>query len=216
MYSKYGIISLAENPLNILMWSHYSKNKGFLIIFKTDRLPVNLFGPFPINYSSKFEKLDLKKYNQYLRFLYETNVKSDIWELEDEWRYIVFNPLGKYHPLLLKDDSDSRKYKYERNAIAGIVLGPEFFNMKELSNNENSKEYNIFDITIENSIDNYLKKKELLDFIIDSNLLAYRVVLNEEKFALGIEPIKIIKINDEQYKLNYSGKVLIWEKDSRE
>lgn len=37
--NKYGIVSFSTEPLNILMWSHYSYNhKGFSIGFKTQEL----------------------------------------------------------------------------------------------------------------------------------------------------------------------------------
>lgn len=86
-----------NNPLNILMWSHYADNhKGFLIEFK---IPKYDFGrlPLPVEYSHEYPTISLPysfhAYEKDINIQIENTrkifyIKSKEWEYENEYRLI--------------------------------------------------------------------------------------------------------------------------------
>ena len=50
-FMKIDIISLTKIPNDILIWSYYSQNSGFVLKLRTSLLPQEWSGPFPINYT---------------------------------------------------------------------------------------------------------------------------------------------------------------------
>jgi len=96
---NYGILSLAENAKDILMWSHYSEDhKGLCIEFernaenelgdKEKTRKVNYTKNYPsLSSKSLLSKKDTEK--NLMRVLY---TKSKHWSYEKEWR--MFTPNG--------------------------------------------------------------------------------------------------------------------------
>ena len=108
------------------MWSYYAQNSGFVIKFKTVLLPKQFYGPFPINYSDKWNKIDLTDNEKIdsLCALYQTNIKNIRWLHEDEWRYLTFKKDGKYHPYCGNSnyETNGRKFSYDPEFVEGSHL----------------------------------------------------------------------------------------------
>jgi hypothetical protein len=99
MLKNFGILSLAEDAKNILMWSHYAEDhKGICIEF--ERNEVNGLGDSgktkKVNYTKNYPSLSSKTLlskkdteSSLMRVLY---TKSESWGYEQEWR--MFMPKG--------------------------------------------------------------------------------------------------------------------------
>ena len=97
-YEKIGLLCLSENPLNILMWSHYSKNHtGFVVEFK---LPIEenhtnsyiwdkekRIAGMPVKYGKDFHFLNIipTPIDKVKSIIFS---KYDIWEYEKEVRIL--------------------------------------------------------------------------------------------------------------------------------
>jgi len=86
--NRIGLISLSEEPDNILLWSHYGNNhQGFSVGLDTNSLIEDYDFDFieAINYQSEYPLISgLEPTNEqfYKKFFY----KSSLWEYEREWR----------------------------------------------------------------------------------------------------------------------------------
>jgi len=92
--SQIGILSLTENPHNLLMWAHYAnEHKGYLIGFDSEheffdqRLSVrdHLRCLRKVNYSKNMPILDITR----IRSIDELMVKGIDWCYEQEWRMVL-------------------------------------------------------------------------------------------------------------------------------
>lgn len=199
LFMKFGIISLSERENDTLLWSYYSQNSGFVVKFKTELLPTNFIGPFHINYSPELTKIEYCENNPPLCIHYQTNVKQDIWQHEDEWRFVTFNPIGQYHPYFAKKDVNSRKSSYNRNAVSEIILGYNFFNINEINR---LNEFDLITLKPNKGIGINLKKqrRKLLSFIVNNNITCSRIIRNREEYKLFNEPVGIEKISCNKFK----------------
>ena len=128
--SIYGILSLSEVDDSILMWSHYASNhKGFVIGFnhsdEVSLLHDNAKKPLKINYTKQRPHITIfdTKYlsnQKYLYRWYKTFLltKSIEWCYEQEWRLI--QSLSNYDK---KESENIYLYKYNKEAVAEIILG---------------------------------------------------------------------------------------------
>ncbi|MEW4130428.1 DUF2971 domain-containing protein [Bacillus thuringiensis] len=101
MLKKVGILSLSDNPLSTLMWSHYGDNhKGIAIGISN----FNENAYKKVNYvkSTEVPEINLKEYNSVLKMYKDHNefeislddphlqlalqTKTQEWEYESEWR----------------------------------------------------------------------------------------------------------------------------------
>ncbi|QWG75804.1 DUF2971 domain-containing protein (plasmid) [Bacillus mycoides] len=101
MLKKVGILSLSDNPLSTLMWSHYGDNhKGIAIGISN----FNENAYKQVNYvkSTEVPEINLKEYNSVLRMYKDYNefeislddpylqlalqTKTEEWKYESEWR----------------------------------------------------------------------------------------------------------------------------------
>lgn len=148
---QYGIISLTTNPLNILMWSNYSSEKGFMIELDRNCVISNLiklnrdiknYCFRPVQYVKELEAIDMFQppfTTPDIPFLYATNVKRAEWEYEDEWRLSVYKTdMGIPFNVLLPgiedyEGNEERKIYYDKSCIKAIVVGKHFFNGKNCS-----------------------------------------------------------------------------------
>ena len=85
----FGIVSLACEPTNLLMWSHYSNcHTGFCVGLDTKFIFKN-FNPslHQVMYSDEIPKIDLFE-DMIVFFLKLLSTKSKHWEYENEYRLI--------------------------------------------------------------------------------------------------------------------------------
>lgn len=166
---KAGIISLSENPLHTLMWSHYASEKGFMI--ELDR--IKLIGQFkklnplvrnyvfmPIQYVETLEMIDFFSNNfttPDVPLLYSINIKKNDWSYEKEWRLVCYSEsYGVPNSIVIpKDDIKGvvdRKFYYDNSTLKSLTFGKLFFN------GSNLKDFIYPDIFI-------IKKGEDLNFV---------------------------------------------------
>lgn len=234
-FNLIGIISLTSKENNILMWPHYAQERGFQIKFNTSKLISSIsnklekengefLGFNPINYCEKLNPIDVYPYKTlFIPISYVTNIKSNKWEYEDEWRILVSkNNMGVPHSKsglnIIPDhlgNKENRKTNYDFNDIEEICLGFNFFiardfNITKLDNNT------AFSVQPLNGIDfyNYENYIQFLDFISEqlSDKFYYSgikyemddqgklfLIRTKEKLQIekiGIDVYKIIRTND--------------------
>jgi len=120
-YSCVGVLSFAEEPNNLLMWSHYSStHHGFCLKFKTSILseePQTVGGfilyPSRVQYSEEMPVINTIKP---LKPENKENVdkiflsKSRHWDYEKEWRINIPEFAGK-------------TWKFPPEFLAGVIFG---------------------------------------------------------------------------------------------
>lgn len=167
MYSKIGILSFSEDPWNVLMWSHYSQNKGLCIEFDYARFPFTHYGPFPINYQSDIHEIHLRDTDFNVAVAVQFNVKHKRWQYEKEWRLIAQSSGGLDmevfgEPELEKYGGAERKFMYPINAIKSVGLGFSFFNPEEL---HFSEDFSKTTITLNPQRDDTRMRKRVLEWL---------------------------------------------------
>lgn len=199
-----GIFSLTSDPTNILMWSYYSNNRGFVVQYDVGEIKKNginseiIEGPFQINYQNKISEIPFDKDEIALIFLYLTNIKSKKWLHENEWR-MVFGRVNMYTPGVDIPDPErliknSRKFEIENKAVKRIVLGHDFFDQKEFDKRKGRIKLN------SDSPELFFYKKVLLDYIIEKNIPSEIIGVNPGKFCLNTIEIDFQKTEcDYQY-----------------
>jgi hypothetical protein len=209
LYLKFGVISFTVKPDDILMWAYYSQNSGFVLKFRTTLLPKQIFGPFPINYVKTLEKIDYTKFNNSVCVLYQSNIKHELWKQEDEWRYLTFNKYGKYHPDYTYSDSDidTRKIKYDLNAVEEVILGYDFFNISEIEFDKRTSEYDIIDIS--KSRWAFEWKAKFLNHIVDNSIQCSQIIRHRDAFTLGKDEKKIERVSVNKFKIIHSYKKIL-------
>ncbi|MCT3641370.1 hypothetical protein CMT69_07880 [Elizabethkingia anophelis] len=150
-----GLISLTTIPFNILMWSHYTNETGFVIEFDTKKLlddiksqnnDINNYCFRPIQYVDNLEFIDAfsADFNTPdIPFLYATTIKRKEWEYENEWRLSIYKddmdiPFSVLYPGS-KDykGKNNRFFKYSKDTLESISLGKHFFNGKNCESLDN-------------------------------------------------------------------------------
>lgn len=185
--TKLGIISMNTDSNNDLIWPHYTQEKGFQLMFKTTRLEQSIrdnlkehddyLGFYPVNYCSVLRTIDLSKLKGYLlAFLYLTNVKTDCWSYENEWRFVIgknnmnipYTKLG-LHPGIDKGEIENRYVYYDRSLVERIVIGKNFFNGRSFIVKLNGKQ-KVWKLQIKQSNSHFDTNfyKEFLEYIIDN------------------------------------------------
>lgn len=134
LYKKMGVLSFCNNNNNAVLWSMYTNNLGFCVEFDYNLFGFKYYGPFPIHYTNDMEKISLCEYGGAISMLIQTNVKTDDWKHENEWRLIVSNPVGQdfktFGPMSEQFNNEfdhDRKMRYPISAIKGIYFGVNFF-----------------------------------------------------------------------------------------
>lgn len=142
---RIGLISLTSSPLNILMWTHYSSEKGFAIELDTQILKDNIknlnedienFSLKPIQYVKKLEAIDVSAKDFYqtdIPLSYISNIKRDVWKYENEWRLRIYKeamkvPIKDFFPTLEDIEGSNRFTYYPKEAIKAVFLGKYFAN----------------------------------------------------------------------------------------
>lgn len=203
LFMKFGIISLSAKDNNTLLWSYYAQNSGFAIKLKTSLLPDKLIGPFYTNYTPNLTKIVNQEDNPPICLFYQINIKDEKWVHEEEWRYLTFMPDGKYHPDFNKANVNSRKFYYNKDAIEGIILGYNFFNIHEISRQENCDIVKLKPVNGRGKNERKLKRK-LLTYIIKHNISVFQIVRKTEEFELFCQPCVIDQISCNIFRITIS------------
>lgn len=192
LFSSFGVISLTRNILNPLMWAHYaSSNHGFAVKYNPKFFHEKVIGPFPINYQSEWLPIAFKV--PILAFLYQTNIKSDVWKHEDEWRFIgAGKDMSTPRFMEQKEFVDNRKFSYRKEAVEEIILGNMFL---DRINKFGENGTMVLALTPDAA---YGKEKfELLNFIVENNIKTSMIRLKKgsSTFELDTQSVEIHKID---------------------
>jgi hypothetical protein len=213
---NFGLISLTTNPLNILMWSHYSSEDGFMIELDKKVLLDNIVGYNedvknycfrPVQYVDELERIDLFQEGfttPDLSFLYMTNVKRSEWKYEDEWRLSIYKtnmgiPYKYINPGFENyEGRENRKAHYPPESLKSIVLGKYFFNGNNCSKVSEDGSVLVSD-------QDFL---DLIEYLIENHndkIFMSGELQKGEKFGRSISKIKLHKVE--------KNKILIEELD---
>lgn len=201
MYSKIGIVSMSDLPMNIQMWAYYSNLNGFQVKLDTEKIPKILKGPFKIRYSTHISKIPIKN-DFVLPILFQTLNKENNWDHESEWRYLIIGPddLEVPYSLYSKDHAlpHNRKFNFDISALVEINLGCYFF----LNNPQKEIGKNRSLITISNSRETHNKIK-LLEFICNHPNILINMIFWKRNFTYQLVqvPIKISKVSSRKFEL---------------
>lgn len=225
MFSDFfGVISLSEKEDNILMWPHYTQEKGFQVQLKSKLLMDSiskklnsnerLVGLFPINYNGKILPIDALKFQRLdVPFIYSTNIKHDSWGYEKEWRLLVSKPkmgvpfekLGFSNIENHLFEPKKRFINYDIDAIDSICLGMNFFSGSDFFVNWNGeKEIEVQPWEKEGKYDLYI---QFLNFIVE--VFSGKVYLSGIKYEMDLddnpyiirtkERVHITKLHESRY-----------------
>jgi len=192
LYSSFGVISLTSNILNPVMWAHYaSSNHGFAVKYNSKYFHDKVIGPFPINYQNEWLPIAFNVPS--LAFLYLTNIKSDVWRYEDEWRFIGAGEdmsTPRYNEKI--EFVTNRKFPYKKGAIEEIILGNMFI---DRINKYGENGMKVLALTPDATYGN--EKFELLNFIVDNNIKTSMIGLKEgsSTFELDTKKVEIQRID---------------------
>lgn len=184
-FSQFGVLSMTENELDPLMWSHYGSHRGFVLKFILNKTPKNFYGPFPINYIDEF--IPIETDNKLLALLVASNIKfKEFWKNENEWRFLLFSPkmmkLPSHIQKQLKIKPTKKRYFYYKNdfSIKEIVIGYKFIlnkAIKLLKYNSDIMEFTTCDEPI----------IRFLNIIYNSNIRTYIINLHPTEYSTFIK-----------------------------
>lgn len=133
-YKKWGVLSLTDSCENPIMWPRYANNNGFCLEWDIKQFTFMFSGPFPIHYVKEIEQVSSCNYDIRELVLIQCNVKRDCWKYENEWRLMIYSPVGydmktfgKYADKYNHISDLERKFKYPLRALKSITLGIHFF-----------------------------------------------------------------------------------------
>ncbi|WP_452231670.1 DUF2971 domain-containing protein [Lacinutrix sp. MEBiC02595] len=208
---KSGIISLSENPLHTLMWSHYATEKGYMIEFDRQKLierfkknnpDMRNYVFMPIQYVNKLEKINFFSENfktPDIPFLYSINIKKNDWEYENEWRFVCYSESYGVPNSILTHEKDhigllDRKFYYDKGIIKSFTLGKYFFNGSNIIDFKYPDTY-----TLKNDSD-----IEFVNYIfnnLNDNLYLSNELETDKKFSRNRLKIKLIKHNENEFQI---------------
>lgn len=123
------VFCLTEDPLSILMWSHYGSNHtGVVLCFDTSTLENSFSRPLEaVQYKSELPcLLDYKEWYRSIMFglprertegIYEALclTKHEGWKYEKEWRFVWTSPPGTI--------GEFQDYTFSSEALIGVIYG---------------------------------------------------------------------------------------------
>lgn len=189
-FNFFGIISMTTQPDNTLMWAHYAQNKGFAIELDYKKFDREVFlGPFPINYTNCFEPLKASNNTFNDIFLRQTNIKSDVWDYEDEWRFLAHKKTPMHIPGIgEKDDVKTHRKFTHKDCLKSITLGINYFNLEQSSDKQNNQvkltglELCVVEFALQNKIDLFWIISPLFHFNPEKNF-------NLQRHKISLTPI---------------------------
>lgn len=204
-YGKMGIVSLTTQESNLYLWANYAKENGFCIQINPNKLPFQHWGPFPIHYVENLRPIKIEKCAQ-TAVLMQTNIKSQCWQSEDEWRLLVSNPEGLDFVRFDKDGDEyckhlkahNRHMKYPIEALLSVTLGPKFLFEHDIKCEELS--------LLEQKVVCYQNplKRKIPSFLSRYNIptkVPLEVCNKEEHLHLDLATVQVRKLSDFVYKL---------------
>lgn len=200
LYMKVGIYCMTSRDNSMEMWSYYSNHRGFVIKYDIDKLPKNHWGPFPINYTNDFKKIDYSIFKN-SSFIYQSNIKAQCWDHENEWRLIFYGPNVMKVPNQNTPNAHNRKFYYDPKAIKEIIIGFNFFESNEL------------DMLKSDSLNHYVRlkknvklKRKFLKHLLKNKYKVSMINLKKESSSdLASIPIEIEMISSNKYLIKYVG-----------
>lgn len=108
--SRTGVYSFSDNPLSVLMWSHYADfHRGICIQFEMAASPSTFFVANPVKYTDRYPRIN---WTEDSASQLEAVIlgKSVQWAYEKERRFFTPNHSNFLHAV-------------NPNAIAGVILG---------------------------------------------------------------------------------------------
>ena len=219
-----GLISLTTMPFNILMWSHYTHETGFVIEFDTKKLldniksqnnDINNYCFRPVQYVDNLEFIDSfsADFNTPdIPFLYATTIKRKEWEYENEWRLSIYkNDMDIPFSVLYPGRTDykgrnNRFFKYSKDALESISLGKYFFNGKNCENVDNNngivfKLHKRLDKKYKEMDKNFIKLVNLLYENYNDVLYMSGEYEDKNRLLRSLGKITLEKIDDRTFKL---------------
>lgn len=211
IFSQIGIFCLIPDPIDIRMWAYFTNQKGFAIEFNLNKLEtdcsknpekIQFHGPFPINYQSNFitKKFDA---DWHLSALYNTNVKSDFWKHEKEFRYLITGKSGLYIPGHDEiEKRDNRRIFYNGDCVEEIVLGFRFFDYEDILKGENRPTFKLNKFKVKEDEENDLKNKFLTDVIMNKRPLSI-IRISPYDYSIIKSKINLVKLNEYEYSYDF-------------
>ncbi|HEY5591671.1 MAG TPA: DUF2971 domain-containing protein [Paludibacter sp.] len=198
IYSQLGIFCTSTKKYSMDMWSHYSEHRGFVVNYDVSMMPKNHWGPFPINYTDNFKKIEYQKFKEW-SFVYQSNVKAKCWKYEDEWRLLFWGPHPMSVPFRKINNAQDRKVYYDPAIIKEIVLGFYFFEIFEYQVGERHPDSHLIKLK-----KNIQIKRKILEYIISNKIPTSLIFLKRKTNSdLDARPIEISKISPNKYKFKY-------------
>ncbi len=193
VFKDWGILSLSDIDSDLRMWSYYTNHRGFILNFKSDLFDTTeILGPFPINYSDNYDSvtprsLAIEREN----LLYVTNIKSNHWKHENEWRFLLNRDnmsIPEYKDKILVDNK--RRVAYKSDKLNSIVLGYKFF-QENISGTKIGDKKRLFKFNkADNPSDNL--RISILENIIENKLITKEIQIAEDNtFNLEVHDITI-------------------------
>jgi len=197
-YITFGISSLTSDPNNVLMWAYYGNNQGFMVEYDCAMFPANFYGPFPINYQEKIIPISHKENNAQIAVLYQSNIKSKVWQHESEWRYLIRSADGSVLlPYNVSDDKNktihNRKFGYPKDTVLSISLGNRFFSHSEILEVSDD---NILKIRFNNATDD---RSKILLFAIENNLCINYALQQEDLMTVKFRKCVVEQKNNQEF-----------------
>lgn len=199
IYRKWGILSMTNNPYNILMWSYYNNHEGFCVEFDYSKFPFKYHGPFPINYQKEIVPISVKESGLHLSIIYQTNIKSIKWKHEKEWRIIIDadgeDMISQRYKEISALGGRVRLFSYPIEAIKNILLGIRFFEYNEIK----SSDLKTYKFNLSSNSKKVKLKRNLLDFICKNKIKC--TIVRENNDFVNMRFIK--GIFEKKDKFNY-------------
>ncbi|MBR5956797.1 MAG: DUF2971 domain-containing protein [Salinivirgaceae bacterium] len=205
MFSKWGVLSLTDSPINPIMWPRYANNDGFCLEWDIKQFPFVYSGPFPIHYVGKIEKCSSLIYDVQTMALIQSNVKNECWEYEDEWRLMIKSPVG-FDMKTFGENADlinkypglhDRKFKYPIMALKSITLGINFF--KDLQYRQQILSISTYELHV--CYQKECLQTKVLDFLEAVKGMVNARIIWKVGLGFGIINIMITKVSHLTYRI---------------
>ncbi|MGQ8338746.1 hypothetical protein ACUNWD_19465 [Sunxiuqinia sp. A32] len=197
-----GIISLNElqDKNQDIIWGYYTNQEGFSIKFDRHILIKQWGNPFRIEYLTpddfdSFNIYELNTEELFPRFLRWSTQKKEVWENENEWRFIFSNL--KIETLKMDAFPTERKKKYPTNAILELNLGLRFLPI------ENTVQFDDNSITVITDSIKHKNHNLLLTYLSDNQNIRTNHMSFKQDLKLHPRACKILKTRENRFLINY-------------
>jgi hypothetical protein len=109
--------------------------------------------------------------------------------MEDEWRYLNYIPNTYSIPNVYNNINERKRY-LKKDVIKEIILGYDFFDLKEYNRKDRTKEYETINLKGNNEKFKKKLKRKLLNFIVKHDIEVSMIYRDKRNYEL--DPFKII------------------------